>query len=129
MSEPIRTIYRQLRRNLPAHADIMKKVEEIASRTSVNSAHPRPSGVPVESGGSEISHFYMIKSQAGTLRRAFNRLYFMESNLLNFDHEKLINAKQAFQNAKNMMEGEDSRLGHITMLVEDYLTSRKYLFV
>ena len=129
MSEPIRTIYRQLRRNLPAHADIMKKVEEIASGTSSNSAHQRPSGVPIGSTANEINHLHRIKSQADALRREFNRLYFIESNLLYFDHEKLRKAKKEFKKAKSTMESEDSSLAYIIMAVEEHLESRKYLFI
>ena len=129
MSEPIRTIYRQLRRNLPADVDIMEKVGELASRTSADSTHPRPSGMPsVSSSGSE-SHLDRIRSQADALRRAFNRRYFIECNLLKFDDDELKEAEETFQKNKNRMDNEDFSLVHITTMVEEHLETRRYLFV
>jgi hypothetical protein len=114
LSEPIRTIYRQLRRNLPVDADIMEKVEEIGSRPRVHST------------GSKNSNLDRIRSQADALRRAFNRLYFIECNLLKFDDDELKDAREAFQKSKNIIEGEDSSLLYITMMAEEYLKTRRY---
>jgi hypothetical protein len=127
MSEPIRTIYRQLRSSLPADADMMKKVEEIASR-SAESTHPRPSGIPSISSGSKSSYLDRIRSQADALRRAFNRLYFIECNLLKFDDKKLKEAEDEFQKSKTKMDSEDFSLGNILMMVEEHLKTRRYLF-
>lgn len=123
MSEPIRTIYRQLRRNLPADADIMEKVEEIGSGTR---GHSTPAYIPQAPGGSKNSHLDRIKSQADALRRAFNRLYFIECNLLKFDEDELKDAREAFQKSKNIIDGEDSSLLHITTMVEEHLKTRRY---
>ena len=129
MSEPIRTIYRQIRGNLPADADIMEKVEEIASRTSAGSTHPRPSGIPSVSNGSKSSHLDRIRSQADTLRRAFNRRYFIECNLLKFDDDDLKEAEEELRKSRNMIDIEDSSLESIKKIVKHHLESRRYLFV
>jgi hypothetical protein len=129
MSEPIRTIYRQIRGNLPADANIMEKVEEISSRTSAGSTHPRPSGMPIVSIGSKISHLDRIRNQADTLRRAFNRRYFIECNLLKFDNDELKEAGEELRKSRNMIDVEDSSLEYITEMVEEHLESRRYLFV
>lgn len=126
ISEPIRAVYRQLRCNLPADADIMGKVEEIASRTSAHSTHSRPSGIPAISDGSKSSHLDRIRSQADTLRKAFNRLYFIECNLLKFDDDGLKAAEETFQKSRNMIDSEDSSLVYITLMVEEHLKTRRY---
>lgn len=123
MSEPIRTIYRQLRRNLPADADIMERVEEIGSRPRV---HSTPAYIQQAHAGSKNSNLDRIRSQADALRRAFNRLYFIECNLLKFDDNELKDAREAFQKSKNIIESEDSSLLHITTMAEEYLKARRY---
>lgn len=126
ISEPIRTIYRQLRCNLPADADIMEKVEEIASRTSAHSIHSSSSGIHSISDGSKGSHLDRIRSQADTLRKAFNRLYFIECNLLKFNDDELKKAEETFHKNRNMIDSEDSSLEYITLMVEDHLKTRRY---
>jgi hypothetical protein len=101
----------------------MEKVEEIGSRPRV---HSTPAYTPQAHTGSKNSNLDRIRSQADALRRAFNRLYFIECNLLKFDDDELKDAREAFQKSKNIIEGEDSSLLYITMMAEEHLKARRY---
>ena len=124
MSEPIRTVYRQIRRNLPAHAEVMEMVAEIASG-SASALHAPP---PADSG-SESTYLRIIGDQAEALRKAFNRLYFIKCNVAKFGVDKLKTAEKEFKNAKKTLDfNEASSLSNITRQVERYLETRRYFF-
>lgn len=122
MSEPIRTVYRQIRRNLPAHAEVMEMVAEIASGSAL---HVPPTGDSI----TESTYLRKIGDQAEALRIAFNRLYFIKCNVTKFGVDKLKTAEKEFENAKKTLDfNEASPLNNITTQVEEYLEGRRYFF-
>jgi hypothetical protein len=124
ITEPIRTVYRHIRRSLPADADIMETVGEIASGSA---HHVPPTGDSRPTTGNESTHLHKIQKQAEDLRIAFNRLYFIKSNLMKFGGDELKKAEKDFEDAKKFLDfKESSLLNNIIRQVERYLENRRY---
>ena len=118
LSEPVRTVYRQIRMSLSVDPDIMATVEMLANR--------------VVEGGSRSQ---AIESQAEDVRRAFNRRQFMECNITFFDHETLENAIQRYEEAKQLLEinpAADDRYANTALMIiftslRRHLNSRRFV--
>lgn len=125
MTEPIRTVYRQIRRNLPAHAEVMEMVEQIAIAPG-SANHALPPGAITGNG----SYLAKIQKQAEALRIAFNRLYFIQCNLMKFSMDELKSAEKAFEKLKKILDTKEaSPLNNMTTQVEKYLADRRYFFI
>lgn len=125
MSELIRKAYRQLRLNLPADIDILEEIDIIAARP-VGSATHIPFGTPGSVESLNLTHKAKVERDAIELRKAFNRRYFMECNMLNFDCEEL-EAEKAFTDAKDLLDSDErSPLVNIISQVEELLKERRY---
>jgi len=126
MSELVRKVYRQLRLNLPADIDILEEIDIIAARP-VGAATHIPFGTPGSTESLNLTHKAKLERDAIELRKAFNRRYFMECNMLNFDCEELEKAEKAFDEAKDfLVSDERSPLVNIISQVEELLKERRY---
>ena len=121
MTEPIRKVYRQIRLNLPADVDMLEEIQRIASnRAPVHHLLTRQEGLD----GTRLS---LIKKLYAELRRAFNRQYFMECNLLHFRKAEIEEAELAFTRAKNALDFDcDNNLRNIVRQTETQLKRRRY---
>lgn len=127
MTEPIRTVYRQIRRSLPAHAEVMEMVEQIAIAPGSANHALSPGDSPTITGNE--SYLDKIQKQAEALRIAFNRLYFIQCNLMKFGVDELKTAEKAFEKLKKILDvKEASPLHNMTTQVEEYLADRRYFF-
>jgi hypothetical protein len=121
MTEPIRKVYRQIRLNLPADVDMLEEIQKLASKSSTD--HTLLTG----QAGADNTQLSSIKRQYAELRRAFNRHYFMECNLLNFRKDEIKEAERAFTMAKNALDFDnDKNLNKIMTQMERRLNHRRY---
>lgn len=91
LSEPVRTVYRQIRKSLPSDPDIMEALEGMVNKPAV---HP-------------VNHesiLEVLNRQADELRVAFNRKHFIECNMSMFDVAVLEEAAMRYEAAKSVLE-------------------------
>lgn len=124
MSEPIRMVYRQLRRNLPVDGDMFEEIQHIATTKIKDSSHRLTSSM-VENYESTDRDRIEVKAQA--LRRAFNRRHFIQCNLLKFGPEELKKEDNEFEEvARYLHFATNSPLVSLTKKVERNLKKRQY---
>jgi len=104
LSEPVRTVYREIRRTFPEDPAIMATVDFIANRPAAGTATP-------------TSSLEVLKIQANHLRITFNRKQFMECNLGFFEMDQLIDAAKQYHEAKHLLEiNPDDRYSNTTLM-------------
>ena len=96
MSEPVRMVYRQIRRGLSVDPEIMATIDESANLPNLTAG-----AIVLDV---QESRLVALQKQAEELRIAFNRKNFIECNMSIFGIHELEEAVRWYETAKDLLE-------------------------
>jgi hypothetical protein len=137
LSEITRSLYKQVRLLSTTNPDTLERVHEIFSEDSESYfpiANPNLTGYEGASNpldDNKLTLISIVKNDYEILRRAFNRLSFMETNPLLFDSNNLRSARDEYESAKKKLsfDSQSAVLSMVLGKVEEFLAIDRHLLI